>query len=82
MNDNKLETLIVPNDLGKFLDSYVDMIGDDSMTFEIINDLLEDYHDHQFQDETRRFIYYYMTDISEVISGKREYVVAGEDFYY
>ena len=77
MND-KLETLIVPNDLGNWLGDYVDMIGDDSCAFEIINDLLEDYHDHQFQDETRRFIYYYMVDISEVISGKREYAVEAE----
>lgn len=77
MND-KLETLVVPMDLGNWLGDYVDMIGDDSVAFDIINDLLEDYHLENFQDETRRFIKYYMVEICEVISCKREYVVETE----
>jgi len=74
MNE-KLETLIVPKDLGIFLGSYVDMIGDDSVTFYIIERLINNYHSNNFKDETRIFVNYYMTEISEVITGKREYTI-------
>src|SRR5574344_1361014 len=76
-----MKKLIVPKDLYGWLGNYVDMMGDDSSYFEVLNDLMNDYHGCVFDDETLRFIYYYMREISEVISGKREYDVEKEAFY-
>lgn len=70
-----MKKLIVPKDLGRFFESYVDMIGDDTCYFEITSELVKHYHMNRFKDETKRFIFYYMMEISEVISGKREYEV-------
>lgn len=77
----EMKKLIVPRDLYKWLMYYVDMKDDDYNVFEAINDIMVDYHSHKFQDETRRFIYYYMDEICEVISGKREYEVEEDEFY-
>ena len=77
----EMKKLIVPKDLDRFLLKYVDMIGDDSSHFEITLALLQKYQVCRFEDETRRFISYNMMEISEVISGKREYEVEKEEFY-
>lgn len=76
-----MKKLIVPIDLGMFFKRNADMIGDDSSYFEVLNDLMNDYDTHAFEDETRRFINYYMMEISEVISGKREYRNEEDEFY-
>ena len=78
---NMMKKLVLPKHLYGWLGNYIDMIGDDSVYFEIITDLITDYNYNVFEDETRRFIHYNMMEISEVISGKREYRVEEDEFY-
>ena len=73
--------LKVTKDLAMFFDNYYDMIGDDSTSFEIIHDLINDLNYNLFEDDTKEFIHLNMNEIFEVISGKREYEVEKEEFY-
>ena len=68
-----MQKLSMPKDLAMFFDNYYDMIGDDSTSFEIIHDLMNDYNYNLFDDATREFIHSNMNDIFNVISGKIEY---------
>lgn len=77
----EMKKLIMPKDLYNWFGKYVDMIGDDISHFEITSALLQNYRTLKFEDETRRFINYNMMEISEVISGKREYEVEEDEFY-
>lgn len=75
------KSLVIPNDLDDFLIKYIDMIGDDNSHFEITSALINNYNTYKFDEETNRFIYYNMMEISEVISGKRECRVKEKEFY-
>lgn len=75
------KSLVIPNDLDDFLIKYVDMMGDDNSHFEITSALINNYKENKFDEETNRFIYYNMMEISEVISGKRECRVKEKEFY-
>ena len=72
MND-KLETLIVPMDLGEWLDDHKQEFGDENVIFDLANKLTIAYRSQIFHFKTRNFIKCYTTEIWEIIAGNRKY---------
>lgn len=68
----KPEKLIVPKDLGYWLDTRD--IGNESLIFTLIEELREQV-DEEFSGKTREFVFDYKKEIIEVLIGNRDYEV-------
>ena len=74
MND-KLETLIVPTDLGEWLDQHKQEFGDNELILVIGNELAIAYQSQIFHFKTRDFIECHATEIWDIIAGNRKYAI-------
>lgn len=72
MND-KLEALIVPTDLGEWLDHHKQEFGDNDLILVIGNELAIAYQSQTFHFKTRDFIECHATELWEIIAGNRKY---------
>lgn len=81
MYNSKYDVLVVPKELGKWLDRSKTVFGNKNIVFALIEEFFKSYTYCDFSSDTNKFISYNKKEIIEILIGIREYKIEEDEFY-